>query len=219
MRLAVLYSGGKDSNLALFKARNEGHEIVSLVGVIPEAQHSFMYHVPTTEWMDLFAEALGEKLVKVKVPEKDEMRPVRDAIADLDVEGIATGAVRSDFQKLRVDRMCEELGLKHYAPLWHVDPEKHVRELLDLKFDIIFTAVGAEGLDVKWLGRRLDAKALEELVALSKRYGINIEGEGGEYETLVLSGPTHRKRIVLDKYGVSWTRDSGRLTITGAHLE
>jgi len=219
MRLAVLYSGGKDSNLALLKARKEGHEIVSLVGVLPESPHSFMYHVPTTEWMDLFAEAVGERLVKVRAPEKDEMRPVRNAIADLKVDGIATGAVRSDFQKLRVDRMCEELGLKHYAPLWHVDSEKHVRELLELKFDIIFTAVAAEGLDVKWLGRRLDAKALDELVALGKRYGINIEGEGGEYETLVLSGPTHKKRIVLDGFEKQWTRDSGRLRITGAHLE
>jgi ABC transporter with metal-binding/Fe-S-binding domain ATP-binding protein len=219
MRLAVLYSGGKDSNLALHKARQEGHEIASLVGVVPEATHSFMYHVPTTEWLELFAQAVGEKLTKVRVPENDEMRPVRNAIASLNVDGVATGAVRSDFQRLRVDRLCEELGLKHYAPLWHIDPLAHMRELLGLGFDIIFTAVAAEGLDERWLGRLLDEKAIEALVALNETHGINIEGEGGEYETLVLSGPTHRKRVVLDGVEKVWLRDSGRLRITGAHLE
>jgi len=219
MKVAVLYSGGKDSNAALHWAREGGHVIDSLVCVIPESPDSFMYHVPGTEIADLFPEALGERLVKVPAPLHDELRPLREALGALRLEGVVTGAVRSEFQKLRIDRTCAALGLEHLAPLWHADPEEHLRALLAAGFEIIFTGVAAEGLDEGWLGRRLDAGALVELLRLRDRFGLNLEGEGGEYETLVLSGPTHKKRIVLDAFTKEWRRDSGRLRIQKAHLE
>jgi ABC transporter with metal-binding/Fe-S-binding domain ATP-binding protein len=219
MKVAVLYSGGKDSNASLQWARQSGHEVACLIGVVPEATDSFMYHVPATELMDLFPEALGETLVKVRAPQNDELRPLRNAIAEQNVEGIVSGAVRSEFQKLRLDRICAELGLVHHAPLWHADPEKHLRGLISDGYEIIFTGVAAEGLDEKWLNRRLDAAALEDLLRLHQRYGINLEGEGGEYETLVLSGPTHKKRIVIDEFSTLWRRDNGRMLVKRAHVE
>jgi diphthine-ammonia ligase len=103
--------------------------------------------------------------------------------------------------------------------LWHIDPEQHVRGLISDGYEIIFTGVAAEGLDEKWLGRRLDAAALDDLLRLRDRYSINVEGEGGEYETLVLFGPTHRKRIVIDEFTTLWRRDNGRMLIKRAHLE
>lgn len=219
MRVAILYSGGKDSNAALHWARRAGHEVSCIVGVVPEATDSFMYHVPATELMDLFPVALGERLVKVGAPLNDELRPLRNAISGQGVEGVVSGAVRSEFQKVRLDRMCAGLGLVHHAPLWHADPEGHLRGLLSEGFEMVFTGVAAEGLDEGWLGRRLDGEALEGLLRLRDRYGINLEGEGGEYETLVLSGPTHRKRIVIDEAEPLWRRDSGRLLVRRAHLE
>jgi len=219
MKVAVLYSGGKDSNASLRWARLNGHEVACLIGVVPEATDSFMYHVPGTELMDLFPEALGETLVKVRAPQNDELRPLKGAISEQKVEGIVSGAVRSEFQKLRLDRICAELGIVHLPPLWHADPERHVRGLISDGYEMIFTGVAAEGLDEKWLGRRLDAGALDDLLPLRDKYGINLEGEGGEYETLVLSGPTHRKRIVIDEFTTLWRRDNGRLLIKRAHLE
>jgi diphthine-ammonia ligase len=219
MKVAILYSGGKDSSASLHWARRSGHTIECLVGVVPESRDSFMYHVPGTEIMDLFPEALGERLVKVSAPQKDEQRPLKKALGELEIEGVVTGAVRSEFQKLRIDRICGELGLEHLAPFWHSDPEKHLLDILAAGFEAIFTGVAAEGLGEDWLGRRLDAGALEDLLGLRSRYGINLEGEGGEYETLTLSGPTHRKRIVLDDFSKEWRRDSGRIHILKAHLE
>jgi len=178
-----------------------------------------MYHVPGTELADLFPEALGERMVKVRAPLHDELGPLREALGALNVDGVVTGAVRSEFQKLRIDRTCAALGLEHLAPLWHADPERHLRALLDAGFEIIFTGTAAEGLDEGWLGRRLDAGALGDLLCLRDRFGLNLEGEGGEYETLVLFGPTHKKRIVLDAFTKEWRRDSGRLRIQKAHLE
>jgi ABC transporter with metal-binding/Fe-S-binding domain ATP-binding protein len=219
MKVAVLYSGGKDSNAALHWARRSGHEVSCLIGVVPEATDSFMYHVPGTELMDLFPEALGERLVKVRAPQNDELRPLKSAISGQKVEGVVSGAVRSEFQKVRLDRMCAELGIRHLAPLWHADPKQHVRGLISDGYDIIFTGVAAEGLDERWLGRRLDGPALEALLGLRDRYNINLEGEGGEYETLVLWGPTHRRRLVIDEFTALWRRDNGRMLIKRAHLE
>jgi len=219
MRVAVLYSGGKDSSAALHWARLGGHAIGCLVGVVPAARDSFMYHVPGTEIMGLFPEALGERLVKVSAPQKDELGPLKKALGELDIEGVVTGAVRSEFQKLRIDRICGALGLEHLAPFWHADPERHIRDILAAGFEAIFAGVAAEGLGEGWLGRRLDAGALEELLRLRQRFGINLEGEGGEYETLTLFGPTHKKRIVLDEFSREWRRDSGRIVIRKAHLE
>jgi diphthine-ammonia ligase len=219
MKVAVLYSGGKDSCASLHWARLGGHAIDCLVGVVPESRDSFMYHVPGTEIMDLFSEALGTSLVKVAAPQKDEIRPLKKALGELDIEGVVTGAVRSEFQKIRIDRICGQLGLEHLAPFWHSDPEKHIRDILAAGFEVIFTGVAAEGLGEGWLGRRFDAGALDELRGLRDKYGINIEGEGGEYETLAIFGPTHKKRIVLDEFSREWRRDSGRIHITKAHLE
>lgn len=219
MKVAVLYSGGKDSNAALAWSRLNGHEVSCLIGVVPEAMDSFMYHVPGTELLDLFAEALGERMVRVSAPQNDELRPLKQAIAEQKVEGIVSGAVRSEFQKLRLDRICAGLGIQHLAPLWHIDPEKHVRDLISKGYEIIFTGVAAEGLDEKWLGRKLDDAALDALLKLRQRYGINVEGEGGEYETLVLFGPTHRRRIVIEGFTTLWRRDNGRMLIKKARLE
>jgi len=219
MKVAVLYSGGKDSNAAFAWARQNGHEVSCLIGVVPEAMDSFMYHVPGTELLDLFAEALGERLVRVDAPQNDELRPLKKAISEQHVEAIVSGAVRSEFQKLRLDRISAELGIQHLSPLWHIDPERHVRDLLSKGYEIIFTGVAAEGLDEKWLGRKLDDAALEALLKLRQRYGINVEGEGGEYETLVLFGPTHRRRIVIDEFTTLWRRDNGRMLIKKARLE
>ena len=219
MKVALLYSGGKDSNAALHWARRSGHEVACLIGVVPEAMDSFMYHVPGTEILDLFPEALGERLVKVQAPQNDELRPLKQAIAQQDVDAIISGAVRSEFQKLRLDRICAELGIRHLSPLWQIDPEQHIRNLLSDGYDIIFTGVAAEGLDEKWLGQKLDAAALDALLGLRERYGINVEGEGGEYETLVIFGPTHRRRIVIDEFTTLWRRDNGRMLIKRAHLE
>lgn len=219
MKVAVLYSGGKDSNAALQWARKSNHDVACLIGVVPEATDSFMYHVPGTELMDLFPEALGERLVKVFAPQNDELRPLKKAISEQDVGAMVSGAVRSEFQKLRLDRIGAELGIENLSPLWHIDPEQHVRDLLSGGYEIIFTGVAAEGLNEKWLGRRLDDAALGELLGLRDRYGINVEGEGGEYETLVLSGPTHRRRIVIDESASLWRRDNGRMLIKRAHLE
>jgi len=89
--------------------------------------------------------------------------------------------------------------LASIAPLWHKDPVKLIREIIELGFHVIVTGVYAYGLDQRWLGRTIDFEALEELVKLNRKFQLSIVGEGGEYETLVLDTPYFKKELQIVK--------------------
>ena len=76
--------------------------------------------------------------------------------------------------------MSNRLGINSFSPLWHMPSLVHMNNLINSGFDVRFTSVSAEGLESKWLNRKLDQDALKELVLLQSQYGINIDGEGGE---------------------------------------
>jgi len=221
MDVAVLVSGGKDSALALYRVLKKGYNVKYLVTVLPQREDSWMFHYPNAELTGLFAEACSLPLVRAEtlgVKEK-ELEDLKRLLENLNVEGIVSGAVSSNYQKSRLDRICSEIGLKSIVPLWHEEPKRIMEELIENNFSVIFTGVYAYGLNQEWLGRRLDWKALEDLIILNEKYGISIVGEGGEYETLVLDAPFFKKRIRILKARVFWSGDSGYLHVEEARLE
>ena len=78
--------------------------------------------------------------------------------------------------------------------------------------------VAANGLDKSWLGRRIDEAAAVELAKLGEKYGINVCGEGGEYESLVVDAPWFKERLVIDEAEVVWEGTSGTYAVKDAHL-
>src|SRR3989338_3698156 len=115
------------------------------------------------------------------------------------IEGIVSGALYSNYQRERLEKAAEKIGLKVFSPLWHIDQEQEVRQLIREGFEIVLSSVAAEGLDKSWLGRVLTEKDVDRLVALQKKVGLNVAGEGGEYESLVLSCPLFKKIIVIEE--------------------
>ena len=220
MRLAALVTGGKDSALALHRVLKEGHEVAYLVTMIPQREDSWMYHFPNIRLTDLFAETSGIPLVKAETSgvKEEEVEDLKRLLAELDVDGVVSGAVFSEYQKSRIDRVCQEVGKKSVTPLWHENPLRLMRELIDLRFEVVIAGVYAYGLDQNWLGRRIDRSALDELVELKRKYQISIIGEGGEFETLVLYAPYFKKRIQIVDAEVIWENGSGYLSIKGAEL-
>jgi diphthine-ammonia ligase len=83
---------------------------------------------------------------------------------------------------------------------------------------MVFSAVAAQGLDQRWLGRKLDRQAVNRLVQLRERYGVDPCGEGGEYESLVLDAPWFRYRIEVKEAERSWDGVSGRYRVVEADL-
>ena len=230
-----LFSGGKDSSWALYRALEDGLDVSRLVTVHPEGD-SYMYHVPATELATLAAESVGVPLVEVEPDDFEadaaedsgaqgdaELRPLEAALGDLDdelpggVAGVTAGAVESEYQTSRIEGMCERLDADLFAPLWQEDPRELADAMLDAGFEITIIRVAAYGLDESWLGRTLDEAAIAELEELHESHGVHILGEGGEFETLVTDGP-HMDRPIKLTYETAWDGTRGTLRVTDAWL-
>jgi len=199
LRVAALVTSGKDSALALYRTMRKGYKIAYLVTMIPRRQDSWMFHYPNIRLTDFFAEAVGIPLVKAETAgiKEAEVEDLKKLLATLNVEAVVSGAISSEYQKKRIDRICSELGLKSIAPLWHEDPRKLLDELVKLKIETIIVGVYAYGFTSNWLGRKIDQTTIKDLVELNKKYQVSLVGEGGEYETLVLDAPFFNKKIRL----------------------
>ena len=223
MRLGVLFSGGKDSTLALHYAA-EKEELVCLITLVSENKESYMFHTPNIEITSLQAQALGlPQITKTTRGEKEkELLDLEEAIAQASkkhqIEGVVTGAIESVYQAERVQRICNRLGLWCFNPLWKHDQKALLEELLEKKINVIISGIFAYPLDEKWLGKQIDTRILDKLIELEQKYGISPSGEGGEIETTVLDAPLFRKKIEILDYSIEAKGNSGVLNITQARL-
>lgn len=220
LRVAALVSGGKDSALALHRALRESHEVDFLVAMIPQREDSWMFHYPNIHLVDMFAEASGIPLVKghtVGIKE-EEVEDLQLVLAKLDVEGVVSGAIASQYQKHRISKVCRDLGLQSITPLWKEDPLRLLQELIDQQIKAMITGVYAHGFNESWLGRYITPNTISALLQLNHKYQISIVGEGGEYETLVLDAPFFKKKIAIIETKKIWENQSGWLQIEKAQL-
>lgn len=183
-----------------------------------------MFHFPNLKWTRLQAEAMGvPQLTEETLGRKEEeladlSKVIRRAKSDYQLDGICTGALASVYQKSRVERICRSLGLECLSPLWGVNPETHLRRLVEDRLMVMVVSVSALGLTEDWLGRILDGCAVDELVALSKKFRFHAGLEGGEGETFVLDAPFFEKKVEVRSGVKHWRGDSGYFEIDDAAL-
>jgi len=201
MKIAALISGGKDSIYALYKAIKENNKPVCAVAIKSENPESYMFHVPAIELVKLQAKAMNLPLIfkTTKGVKEEELKDLKAALKEArdkyGAEGVVSGALASNYQRTRIEGICNELGLKSIAPLWGADPDKYMDELLASGFKVIITAVAADGLEESWVGKEIDMRRLSKLKELAKKYRFNIAFEGGEAETLVLDCPLFKQPL------------------------
>jgi asparagine synthase (glutamine-hydrolysing) len=133
----------------------------------------------------LVQETEGEKEKELE----DLEEGLRKAREKYGVEGVVAGALASTYQRDRVEKVAEKIGLKVFAPLWQEDQERYMHWLVRQGFEVEITSVAARGLTDEWVGKVLDKEKVDELNDLSEEYGFNAAGEGGEYETKVVGFP------------------------------
>jgi len=224
VKLGVLFSGGKDSALAAYIMKKQNYALRCLITMKSINPDSYMFHTPAIEVTKLQAKAMGLPLIMVKTKgEKEEeledlKKAIKRAKEKYGIEGIVTGALFSTYQKDRIEKICDKLGLKIFAPLWHKPQDQEMMELLDQDFKFIFSSIAAEGLDESWLGRPLTYEDLEKLKILNEKIGLNVAGEGGEYESLVLDCPLFEKQVEIIAVNDMESPTTGRINITEAHL-
>lgn len=225
LRLGVLFSTGKDSSYALYVMRKRNYDVNCLITMQSENLDSYMFHTPAVELAHLQAESLDIPIVMgyTKGHEEEELEDLaatlKTAQEQHQIDGVITGALYSNYQRQRIEKICDSIGMKCYSPLWHIDQEQEMRQLLREGFEVILTSYAAYGLDASWLGRPLTEKDVDRLVELNKDLGINIAGEGGEFESFIAWMPGFAKRISLQKTTIEKTGEwSGRLRIRTALL-
>ncbi len=174
-------SGGKDSFFSALIAIDQGFDVRKAIIVIPE-EYSFMFHFPNIRMASYPASLLGIE------PEFVDEGDFEGIFLKLRAEGygaIISGAVASEYQKTRIEKLCTEYGIVSFTPLWMINQEREIEGILESGIRSMIVSVSADGLTEDDLGKELDYGYLQHLKSLGKRYGININGEGGEYETFV----------------------------------
>lgn len=210
MKLGILFSGGKDSTYAAYLAKKEGNELACLITMMSENPSSYMFHTPSISMAEKQAEAMGLNIIvySTKGEKEKELKDLEDAIKEAisryKIEGIVTGALASDYQASRIQKICGKLKIRCINPLWKKDADLYWDDLLKESFEVMIVGVAAEGLGKEWLGKAIDKEALEKLKKLSKKHLFHIGFEGGEAETFVLDCPLFKRRIEIAKGKVNW---------------
>lgn len=225
MKLLGLFSGGKDSTFALYKAGKIGHEISCLVTICPYGDSSMLFHYPNCRLATYLGEALNipslvfnAKSVTKEEEARDLERSIVMATSQYQVEGIVHGAIYSRYQKHVIEKICEKLSLEEVSPIWHIEESNYMDMLIEKKFEIMIVAVSAMGLDDSWLGVRLDSESLERLKHIARIYRINLTFEGGDAETLVVNCPIYRKKLEIKRATTKWDGQRGIFEIQDAAL-
>jgi diphthine-ammonia ligase len=225
MKLACLFSGGKDSTYALFKSMKEGHEIPCLISLHPFNDESLLYHYPNNLLFKSISKAIEIPIIEgycKNITKEHEINQlllsIKQAIDEYSIEGLIHGAISSRFQLDIFKKICTDLNLKLYSPIWNIDPDKYYQQLFNSHFEILITRVAALGLDKIWLGKIIDKKNYEELKKSSEKFKFNITFEGGEAETMVLNCPIYKRRIKIVKSEIQWDGIRGTFEILDVAL-
>jgi len=198
MRAAVLFSGGKDSTYAYFKEKNN-YEVVCLITLFPKSSDSYMFHFPNIKLVKYQAKELNLPLLTktTKAEKEKELKDLeiilKEAIKKYKISALISGALASEYQKSRIGDLCKRLNIKSVAPLWKINPEDYLKQLIKEKFEVIITGIAADGLNESFLGRKLDNKLIEDF----KKLKIHMGAEGGEYETFVLNCPLFKNKLKI----------------------
>lgn len=220
-RIAALISTGKDSLLATHIMMEQNYSVECFITITSKNKDSYMYHGPNTHLAKLQAQKSQKPLItQLTTGEKEEelkdlKKAIEKAIKQYNIEGVVTGALYSDYQRKRVTKICEDLAIKCYNPLWHMDQLQEL-ELLEKKgFEWIMVKIAAYGLTKEWLGKPIRRKEIKQLKKLREKYKINPAGEGGEYESFVINAPFFSEPIrIKQKKIVEESENEATLHIT-----
>ncbi|HYD03431.1 MAG TPA: diphthine--ammonia ligase [Alphaproteobacteria bacterium] len=218
LNTAVLFSGGKDSGLALQYAL-EKTNVKCLIILKSQNPESYMFHTPNINLAEIQAKNTEIPFIVkgtqgLKETELADLEDaIKQAIKKYKVQGIVTGAIESIYQASRIQAITNNLGIECFNPLWQKDQIELLHELIKRKFKVSIIGTFAYGMD-KMIGRIIDEKFIQDITILRDKYKINPAGEGGEFESFVLEAPYYKKDLSIEKSKI--IKDSGSFVM---HIE
>ena len=185
---AVMWSGGKDSALATWRALRRGLELGCLLNFYDAASGRIRFHATRRELIGAQAVRIGMPLRQYGTSWEEFEATFRAALARLRDDGFA-GVVLGDIHLADVRAWYEErvrgAGLEHVEPIWGEPPPSLLREIVDSGFRAVVTCCETAKLDGAWLGRIVDPSFAEDIA----RVPIDPCGENGEYHSFAFAGP------------------------------
>ena len=226
MKLAALFSGGKDSTYAIYLAKKLHHSVEVLLTLYPHSSESHLLHHPNITFTSLQSESMKIPQLVEEISSTDaetEFKKLEKLIIlakeNYSIEGIVHGGILSKYQKDNFSLICERNDLEIISPLWNKNPESYMKELLEENFEYIISSVSSDGLDNSWLGQIIDKSGLEHLKNLQSKFGFNLNFEGGEAETFVINCPLFEKPLFIQDSSTEWDGYRGRFEILEAKLK
>ncbi|XP_952275.1 uncharacterized protein TA13205 [Theileria annulata] len=216
MKLLSLISGGKDGIYSILCARRQGHEIVLLGHMTPQDSNtheldSYMFQTIGHNVIESISKCLDIPLLERTIErapastksldytpdDQDEVEDlynlVKEALVCFNLSYLNNKSTRW------VKNVCSRLNLSSVNPLWERNQRDLIKEMIDEGMEAILIKTCSLGLNEKHLGRKI-SEIYEELLEMENKYGLNVCGEGGEYETLVLDCPIYKKKILIEEH-------------------
>ncbi len=189
-----MWSGGKDSCLALMRARRSGLEVARLLNFYEGASGRVRFHATRAELIAAQAVALGVPIVQRATSWEGFEPAFRATLAELRADGFA-GVVFGDIHLADVRAWYEErvraAGLAHVEPLWGGRPQALLDEFVASGARAVVTCCERDKLDESWLGRIIDESFARDVA----RVPIDPCGENGEYHSFAFAGPAFREPV------------------------
>ncbi len=209
MKVAVLWTGGKDSTLAYYKITKRNLDVALMATFIWD-KAPLSHPLPLIR---LQSQALQTpiSLERVSPPYFENYRQaIIELKEDFGVEAVATGDIATvdRFHGNWIDEVCKDTGVEVIKPLWEMNRQRIVEALVRHGFNTIFTSVKKPWFSEKWLGRTIDHETISDLVKINEETGMDICGENGEYHTMTMDGPLYKKAINISKFETEEVNDA-----------
>ncbi len=193
-RFALMWSGGKDSALALMRARSRGLDVTRLLNIYDPATDRVRFHATRRELIKAQADAIGIEVMQYGVAWDRYEAAFRELLAGLKADGFR-GVVFGDIHLADVRAWYEDRvrasGLEHVEPIWGEPPADLVAEFVASGSRAVITCVELPKLDETWLGRIIDERFVRDIGALP----VDPAGENGEYHSFTFAGPLFRTPV------------------------
>lgn len=194
MKVVCLWSGGKDSCFAGYKAKLAGYEILALFNFTKTNGKDSLSHGLSSKIIRKQTEMIGIPLVQKIMPETNYRQEFKNIITiwkkEKGIEGIVFGDIYLQEHKDWIDKVCQELEVASILPLWGRDTKELILEIINSGFKAIVVSTRAEILGKEWLGRKINKEFIQEL-----SQEIDPCGEKGEFHTFVYNGPLFKKPV------------------------
>jgi len=203
MKVAILFSGGKDSHYALQYALEKGWDVEYLLSIKPTRTDCYLFHYATVEHTKEIAQILGIKHILETCSVADpklEAEIVKKVVEKNPVDAVILGGTGLQVTQIKsIQNALLPIGIETFASHTGLDHGSIFLDMIEKGYKIMVTQIAAEGLNEKWLGRIINENNINELFALSGKYGFHNGGDGGHFDTLVLDSPLMDQSLEIGK--------------------